>query len=148
MIHIVDDEEVLRDVLSLISEDLGFRTMTFGLPAEYIQYMESEQYEKPKVMISDITMPGELTGFDLIKKVKEKHPGQLCVAMSGDGSAPSKYKNLACMYLQKPFTSEKLKSVMTAIVACLSHGPEHVLSSCCEVDDRSLFCLQNWSCPH
>ncbi|MDQ6993844.1 MAG: response regulator [Mariprofundus sp.] len=149
MIHIVDDEAVLREVLALIFASLGYQTKVFSSPSAYLKFMASDAYSSPKVLFTDLKMPGGITGYELIGQVQASHPDQRCVVMSGFDSEPSAYKNLACMYLQKPFFADKIRAVMAELKACDENGAcQLAVHADCDVDDRALFCLQGWFCPH
>jgi two-component system response regulator PilR (NtrC family) len=78
-ILIVDDEEALRTVLSseLVSE--GYDVRSAGDGDEAIDTLEQEKFD---LVLLDIKMP-RVSGFDVLKHVKERHPGTKVVMLTG-----------------------------------------------------------------
>jgi len=78
-ILVVDDEDALRTVLSseLVSEGYEVRTAADG--QEAIAELEKDSYE---LMLLDIKMP-RMTGFEVLRYVKEKHPKTKVVMLTG-----------------------------------------------------------------
>lgn len=76
---VVDDEESLRTVLSseLVSE--GFKVQNAGDGDEAIAILDKEEFD---LVLLDIKMP-RVNGFDVLKHVKEKHPGTKVVMLTG-----------------------------------------------------------------
>ena len=106
-ILIVDDEESIRDSLSGILYDEGFRSTT-AENGEAALTMLSE--EKPDLILLDIWMPG-MDGLETLTKIREVHPDQLVVMMSGHGTIETAVKATklgAYDFIEKPLSLEKL----------------------------------------
>ena len=106
-ILIVDDEESIRDSLSGILNDEGFRSTT-AENGEAALTMLSE--EKPDLILLDIWMPG-MDGLETLTKIREVHPDQLVVMMSGHGTIETAVKATklgAYDFIEKPLSLEKL----------------------------------------
>ncbi len=76
---VVDDEESLRTVLcsELVSE--GFKVQNAGDGDEAIAILDKEEFD---LVLLDIKMP-RVNGFDVLKHVKERHPGTKVVMLTG-----------------------------------------------------------------
>lgn len=78
-ILVVDDEDALRTVLSgeLVSE--GYDVRTAGDGDDAIQNLQKENFD---LILLDIKMP-RLSGFEVLKFVKEKFPKTKVVMLTG-----------------------------------------------------------------
>jgi CheY-like chemotaxis protein len=76
---IVDDEPLIRDSLSQILTEYGYdaRSAADGLSA-----LHEIHREAPKVLVSDLNMPG-MSGFELLRMVRRRFPRIHLIAMSG-----------------------------------------------------------------
>jgi two-component system nitrogen regulation response regulator GlnG len=101
-VWIVDDDPSIRFVLekALAREQLESRS--FASPGEVVKALEGDT---PRVLISDIRMPGG-SGIDLLSKVKDAHPALPVIVMTAYSdldSAVSAFQGGAFEYLPKPF---------------------------------------------
>ena len=101
-VWIVDDDKSIRWVLekALVRENIEYRL--FSSAAEALKALA---VEPPQVLVSDIRMPGP-SGLELLKKVKEKHPGLPVIIMTAYSdleSAVAAFQGGAFEYLPKPF---------------------------------------------
>ena len=101
-VWIVDDDPSIRFVLekALAREQLESRSFTN--PGEVVKALEADT---PRVLISDIRMPGG-SGIDLLSKVKDAHPALPVIVMTAYSdldSAVSAFQGGAFEYLPKPF---------------------------------------------
>ncbi len=83
IIHVVDDEDAIREVLLQILSCYGFQVKTFGSGEAYLAYMQNNNFIIPAVLLSDINMPG-MNGFLLLKEVQQRHPAICCMLMTGN----------------------------------------------------------------
>ncbi|HEY5307417.1 MAG TPA: nitrogen regulation protein NR(I) [Casimicrobiaceae bacterium] len=101
-VWIVDDDRSIRWVLekALAREGIPFKTF-----ASAFEVLQALNVSEPRVLVSDIRMPGE-SGLVLLNKVKERFP-QLPViimtAYSDLDSAVAAFQGGAFEYLPKPF---------------------------------------------
>ncbi|MHC4454979.1 MAG: sigma-54-dependent transcriptional regulator, partial [Planctomycetota bacterium] len=66
------------------------------------------------IVITDVKMPG-LTGFDLLKQVKQKHPETLVILITGYGQiedAVTAIKLGAFDYIMKPFDDNTIRALI------------------------------------
>ncbi|HKJ44846.1 MAG TPA: response regulator [Balneolales bacterium] len=64
---IVDDEQAIRESISLVLEDEGYNCLTAANGKKGLELIKSQKID---VLITDIHMP-VMNGLDLFKKVKE-----------------------------------------------------------------------------
>ena len=101
-VWIVDDDQSIRWVLERALTREGLEVRAFASARECLRALEEAS---PRVLVSDIRMPGE-TGLELLAQVRELRP-QLPVvimtAFSDLDSAVSAFQGGAYEYLPKPF---------------------------------------------
>lgn len=101
-VWIVDDDKSIRWVFEKALAREGIAHRTFSSAQEALQALESET---PRVVVSDIRMPGE-SGLTLLQKVREKYatlPVIIMTAYSDLGNAVTAFQGGAYEYLPKPF---------------------------------------------
>jgi len=119
-ILVVDDEQPVCDMIKDMLEPAGYEVKV-NLSAEkaLLQFKE----EPSDLLITDMVMP-EMTGIDLIMKIKEISPGTKILAMSGGGGINGRFDYLAVAellgaqsILKKPFTISDLRGMVKEILA-------------------------------
>jgi DNA-binding NtrC family response regulator len=109
---IVDDEASLLDILSLLFKGEQFEVDTARSADEARRALERASYD---VVLSDIYMPGDGDGLDLLKEITalENHPAVIMMtAYTSTKSAVEAMKLGAADYVSKPFDTEELKIVV------------------------------------
>ena len=83
-ILLVDDDAVLRTMLSELLEDHGYcvRTAPDGFVA-----LTLIRYREPDILLSDLDMP-RMSGFELLSIVRRRFPTIAVIAMSGMSMPP------------------------------------------------------------
>ena len=107
---LVDDEEPMRIMVGLLLSELGYRVMEAGTGTEAL-----EVWNRPggnfDLVLTDLVMPGGMSGLDLTQLLLQKKPGLKVVYMSGY-SPQIAGKDIALSkgtaFLSKPFNLQKL----------------------------------------
>jgi DNA-binding NtrC family response regulator len=102
-----DDAEVVAYLLEQLRDD-GHRAEGTSEPDEAIARIEATAYD---LVVSDVEMPKQ-RGFDLMKEIHRKRPGQLVLLITAFGSIDTAVKALhagACDFVTKPFRYEDLQ---------------------------------------
>jgi two-component system, LuxR family, response regulator FixJ len=115
IIYIVDDDEAVRQSMEFLLKTAGLKAQTFESARAFFEIL-------PQVhsgcVITDVRMP-EITGIDLLKKVKEVNPDLPVIVITGHGDialAVDAMKIGAMDFLEKPFDDDHLlASVRTAL---------------------------------
>ena len=112
---IVDDEASLRDFLSIVFEEEGWRVETAATIAEgHVAVLRHE----PDVVLCDLMLP-DGSGIDLVREVKANTPSVafiMITAHTSTRSAVDALKAGAVDYIAKPFDIEELKIVVRKAV--------------------------------
>ncbi len=106
-ILVIEDEKSMREVLATLSEMKGYVVVT---AYDGKNGWDIYKKNKPDLIITDLKMPG-MSGFDLLKKIREKDnltPVILVTAFGTTDSAIEAFKLGANDYIMKPFHIEEL----------------------------------------
>lgn len=119
MLHVIDDEEFVRELIEIIIADAGYRVLCFESGNQYLEYLDSPQFEKPIAVLTDVTMPG-INGYDLAIEIRKKYPLQKIVLISGnaDDEHHVRAARQLCYTLSKPFQPPTLEKLIHALAAC------------------------------
>jgi len=142
--HIVDNDECLRELGVELLESSGHEVNSYSSPVEYLNYVNNDNYTAPTAVITDVRMP-EMSGYDLIDKVREKLPELKFVVMSGYHEADEAKRKSPCHFLAKPFSPEQFIAIADAIVGCDQEGSEAGNSTCTSLIEEANMNL--WTCP-
>ncbi|MBY0558750.1 response regulator [Hyphomicrobium sp.] len=115
-IAIIDDDEPVRDSLSLMLSNRGFGVYAFSSAEQFLSALDAERL--PSCVVCDIRMPG-MTGLDLQKDLAKKWPMVPLILITGHGDvamAVSALKAGAHDFIEKPFTPDRLiESIASAL---------------------------------
>ncbi|THF63823.1 nitrogen regulation protein NR(I) [Pseudothauera nasutitermitis] len=120
-VWIVDDDRSIRWVLekALGREDIPQRSFTSA--SEALAALDDEP--PPKVLVSDIRMPGE-SGLDLLQKVKTRYPQLPVIIMTAYSdleSAVAAFQGGAFEYLPKPFDVDQAVALVRRAIDQSAH---------------------------
>ena len=106
---LVEDEELVRKMVSSILRMRGYRVLTAADGAEATQ--DYFRYEDPiHLMITDVIMP-RMSGRELADRLSETHPEMKVLYMSGYTATAVRQHgvlNAGAAFIQKPFTAGAL----------------------------------------
>ncbi len=121
-ILIVDDEEFIRSLLTKVLEREGFHVETASDGVDALHVLEQKDIS---IIISDIKMPN-MTGLELLVRVKEEYPEIPILLMTGHGLDFTKEEAIisgANDYITKPF---KNVEIANKIHICLKHSKKEL----------------------
>lgn len=102
-ILVVDDETAYSDVLFELLSDRGHNVIVVENAADALALCEDADFDW---IISDVDMPGDMDGIDLISKVRTRKPHQKVMMMTGNfAKNEARLKPLKTMVYQKPLES-------------------------------------------
>ncbi|NLI80642.1 MAG: response regulator [Deltaproteobacteria bacterium] len=113
---VVDDNELTRGLLvDVLMFCVNRKVLEFENALSAWEHFEKEG--EPDLVLSDVNM-SEMTGLELLVRIKEKSPKTVCVMMSGDRTSEEVARKLgADAFLAKPFNiSELFQIVQTYVV--------------------------------
>ncbi len=118
-ILVVDDEDALREFVTQVLESRGSCVLSAESAAHALQ--KCSQSERPiDLLLTDIIMPGGMSGAELAERLQTQQPGLKVIYASGfsPGMGP---KELAVLnrpnFLPKPYGMHKLLETVSASLA-------------------------------
>ncbi|HTP44219.1 MAG TPA: sigma-54 dependent transcriptional regulator [Candidatus Acidoferrum sp.] len=108
---IVDDEQSIRRLCMTVGQGLGF-VCAEAETAEAA--LESLETVLPDIVVTDLKLPN-LSGVELLRKIKEQLPRAEVAIMTGHGSIETAVEAMrqgAYDYIEKPFRVEKLRQLL------------------------------------
>jgi two-component system response regulator FixJ len=106
-VYIVDDDEAVRDSLSILLESKGYTARSFGAAPDFLTAAPSLP---AGCLIVDIRMP-EMDGLELQQRLIERNCGFPLIVITGHGDVPLAVQAMkagAIDFIEKPFASEAI----------------------------------------
>jgi CheY-like chemotaxis protein len=100
---VVDDEPSLLEVAAEYLESMGIEAVTASNAEQALKSLDSHHFN---LVITDMVMPGDLNGAELVARVRERQPGVHVVYCSGFPAralAERKMLHLEGPVVQKPY---------------------------------------------
>ncbi len=107
LVYIVDDDEAVRDSLTLLLKAVGLTGQTFSSAAEFLNHYDLEQHG---CLVADIRMPG-MSGLDLQDELNRRGAKIPLIFITGHGDVPmavDAMKSGALDFIEKPFRDQDL----------------------------------------
>lgn len=117
----MDDEEMLRDVVSSMLELLGYEVTVAANGDEAVRFYKQELAAGNvfDIVILDLTIPGGMGGRETIRELISIDPSVRAIVASGYSNDPvmAEYKKFGFKgTIIKPFDTENLKKTLDAVV--------------------------------
>jgi two-component system response regulator FixJ len=106
-VYIVDDDEAVRDSLSVLLGSKGYAVRSFGSALEFLAAAPSLP---SGCLIVDIRMP-EMDGLELQARLRARALGFPMIVITGHGDVPLAVRAMkagAVDFIEKPFASERI----------------------------------------
>jgi two-component system response regulator FixJ len=106
-VHVIDDDEAMRDSLSFLLDIQGFETRVYD---SAITFLEALPSLSGGCVLTDVRMPG-LSGLELIEQLRALGQDLPVVVMTGHGDVPmavDAMKAGVIDFIEKPFADDVL----------------------------------------
>ncbi|MDP4090658.1 MAG: response regulator [Bacillota bacterium] len=135
---VVDDTKNIRILLTTCLEVCGYEVITASNGSEAIKLLETEVFD---LAFLDVKMP-EVSGTGVLKHIRSldiNMPVVIMTAFATIKNAIDCTKLGAVAYLQKPFTAEKVKSLLSEIedYRCVNYSEEIYIKNAIEQIDKA-----------
>ena len=114
-VYVIDDEEPVRDSVSLLLEARGLAPQCFASGSEFLAVAPGLA---PGCVVTDMRMPG-IDGLQLLRQLQQRQLSFPVIVMTAHGEVPlavSALKSGAVDFIEKPFPGETLiEAVLSAL---------------------------------
>ena len=117
IVHVVDDDEAMRDSMAFLLRAENFQVQTY---ADATAFLNALPQIKGGCVVTDVRMPG-MSGIELLQRLRELKVSVPIIVVSGHGDVPlavEAMKTGALDFIEKPFDDDVfLRAVRTALSA-------------------------------
>lgn len=117
IIHVVDDDEAMRDSMAFLLRAENFQVQTYADAADFLNALPQI---KVGCVVTDVRMPG-MSGIELLQRLRELKVSLPVIVVSGHGDVPlavEAMKTGALDFIEKPFDDDVfLRAVRLALSA-------------------------------
>jgi len=121
-ILLIDDDEWIRDSMSLFFESEGCRLLALETAEEGIASLEKQACD---IIISDYRLPG-MNGVEFFKKIRNSSEKSIKILITAYGSAGviSKAKKAGVQeFIEKPFTTDIIEASLLRLLTTEDAAP-------------------------
>ena len=107
LVYVVDDDDSMRRALCLLLNTVGYKTMAFSNPTEFLAHFDPDAHA---CLVLDIRMPG-MSGLELQQHLNRTGSMLPVLFITGHGDVPmavQAMKEGAFEFIQKPFRDQDL----------------------------------------
>jgi two-component system response regulator FixJ len=124
LVHLIDDDEAIRTSLDFVLEmnDLPARTY-----ASALEFLDVAGELTRGCIVTDVRMP-EMSGLDLLRRLKERHVPLPIVMITGHGDVPLAVEAMRAGvfdFIEKPFDDEVLIRAIRLALDAKSESDVH-----------------------
>jgi two-component system response regulator FixJ len=117
IVHVVDDDEAMRDSMAFLLRAENFQVQTYADAADFLTALPQI---KVGCVVTDVRMPG-MSGIELLQRLRELKVSLPVIVVSGHGDVPlavEAMKTGALDFIEKPFDDDVfLRAVRLALSA-------------------------------
>jgi two-component system response regulator FixJ len=127
LVHVIDDDEAVRDSLGVLLESAGFAIQTYDSAAAFLDVAITLA---AGCVLTDVRMP-ELDGLALQRRLNELGVRLPVIVMTGHGDVPIAVEALkagAVDFLEKPFDDSHLFNAVQSALAASQRNSEQAAS--------------------
>jgi CheY-like chemotaxis protein len=123
-ILLVEDEAMIRRLLARQLQNHGFEVLTAGDGEEAIHVFRQHRASPPLLLISDLVMPGDFSGFDLAAELVIMQPDLKMIFISGYSpdifndqvDSSTMFAGKTMRFLPKPFNEAALLGAVEEVM--------------------------------
>ena len=107
VVYVVDDDEAVRDAISLLLDSVDMSYLTFASADEFLQQLDPDDHG---ALVLDIRMPG-MSGLELQQQLAQQQINIPIIFITGHGDIPMAVEAMrrgAVDFIRKPFRDQEL----------------------------------------
>jgi two-component system response regulator FixJ len=121
VVHIIDDDEAVRESLGFLLETSGFNVRTYDSALAFLDRVPAVE---PGCIVTDVRMP-EMSGLDLVKRLAELGVEIPVIVITGHGDVPLAVEAMKAGvidFIEKPFDDQAILSALASAFASNDGG--------------------------
>jgi CheY-like chemotaxis protein len=111
---IVEDDTLVAELAAGLLAELGFEAVVAHSAKEALDRLSSG--EKPKLVFTDIVMPGGISGIELARKVRDRFPELPILLTTGYSEQVGSTRGFPVLH--KPYEMESLAGALGKLLKC------------------------------
>lgn len=107
ILHVIDDDDAVRDSLTFLLKANGFKVVAHESASAFLAALPGLN---PACVITDVRMPGT-SGMELLQKLSGREPAVPTIVITGHGDVPLAVEAMklgAVDFIEKPFDDESI----------------------------------------
>ena len=120
-ILLIDDDEWIRDSLSIFFEGEGCHLTALETAEEGMEALKGQNYD---IVITDYRLPG-MDGLEFLKRIQDMQPHAMKVLITayGSGEVVSEANKIGIHdFIEKPFTTKTIEASLSRLVKVREQG--------------------------
>lgn len=120
-VHIIDDDDALRDSLAFLMASAGLETRTYESATRFLAEAASL---RNGCIVTDVRMP-EINGIDMLRRLRAQGVTLPVIIMTGHGDVPMAVEAMkigASDFFEKPFDDA---AMIEAVRSCIAQQQDH-----------------------
>jgi two-component system, LuxR family, response regulator FixJ len=134
VVHVIDDDEAMRDSLAFLLGSARLKVRTY---ASAVVFLKSTADVEPGCVITDVRMP-DVSGVDLLRRLKAMDVSLPVIVITGHGDVPLAVEAMklgAIDFLEKPFDDDVLLSAVKSALSRVERDARRDAEQA-EINDR------------
>jgi two-component system response regulator FixJ len=115
-VHVVDDDEAVRDSLSMLLEAAGLSVTAYDSAAAFLDGLDAAA---PGCVVTDVRMP-QISGLELLRRLGDQQARFSVIVLTGAADVPMAVEALksgALDFIEKPYDAATILSGVRAALA-------------------------------
>ena len=120
VIHVIDDDEAVRDSLAFLLESADFKIRTYESALHFLSRLDEVE---PGCVVTDVRMPG-MSGLELVRELNRRAVHMPVVVITGHGDVPLAVEAMrggVIDFIEKPFSDD---AILSALRTALQRGQD------------------------
>ena len=116
VVHVIDDDEAVRDSLAFLLEAADLKVKTYE---SALQFLEQLPQAAPGCVVTDVRMP-QMTGLELVAELKARGAALPVIVITGHGDVPLAVEAMRAGvvdFIEKPFDDAVILEALRGALA-------------------------------
>ena len=112
VVHVIDDDDAVRDSLALLMEAAGLTAHAYDSAEAFLEAVDKAQ---PGCVVTDVRMP-DMSGIDLLHRLSDRLDRFPVIVLTGQADVPMAVEALkagALDLIEKPFSADGILAAVT-----------------------------------